>query len=122
MQYIYPNRYLVVIDGDVFVYKYEKYNFDKPFLSLRAKHVFIDISIVCEKRKFSGGEDKEVFDGNTLLLERQYKEYVFISGLEIFKFKTDDKILDYISLMCSNMCPYAIIIGKKIYIFQILSI
>ena len=37
MQHNYRNRYLVVIDGDVFVYKYEKYKFDPPFLSFQAK-------------------------------------------------------------------------------------
>ena len=32
-QYIYRSRFSVVIDRDVTVYKYEKYKFDKPFLS-----------------------------------------------------------------------------------------
>ena len=32
MQYNYRTRYLVVIDGDVYVYKYGKYKFDPPFL------------------------------------------------------------------------------------------
>ena len=36
----YQNRYLVVMDGDVFVFKYEKCNFDKPFLSFKPKHFF----------------------------------------------------------------------------------
>ena len=57
--------------------------------------------------------DSSSFDGNTLLLECGDIEYIFISELETFKFKTDDKIIDYISLMGNNMVPYAIIIGEK---------
>ena len=63
--------------------------------------------------EFSGAEDEEEFDGNTLLLECENNELVHISGLEIFKFQTDDKIIDYISLMGNNIVPYAIILGEK---------
>ena len=37
MQYNYRSRYLVVINGDVCVYKYEKGKFGQPFLSFRPK-------------------------------------------------------------------------------------
>ena len=57
-------------------------------------------------------EDKVEFGGNTLLLECKDNEYVYISALEILKFKTVDKILDYISPMGNNMIPYAIRIGE----------
>ena len=40
-------------------------------------------------KKFSEAKDKEEFDGIALLLECEDDEYV--SGLEIFKFKTGDK-------------------------------
>ena len=63
--------------------------------------------------QFSGANDSSSFDGNTLLLECEKNEYVYISGLEIFKFKTDDKIIDYISLMGNKMVPCAIITGEK---------
>ena len=46
-------------------------------------------------------------------LECWDNEYVYISGLEIFNFKTDDRIVDYISLMGNNMIPYAIILGEN---------
>ena len=62
--------------------------------------------------EFSGAVDKDGFDGNTLLLECEDKENVYNSGFEIGKFKVDDKIIDYISLMGSNMCPYAIMVGE----------
>ena len=45
--------------------------------------------------KFSGVADNgSEFDGNTLLIECENNEYVYISGLEITKFKTDDTIID----------------------------
>ena len=64
-------------------------------------------------REISGALDSSDFEGNTILLECENNEYVYISGLEIFKIKPDDKIIDYISLMSHNMVPYAILIGEK---------
>ena len=58
------------------------------------------------------------FDGNTLLVECENNEYVYISGLEITKFKIDDKIIDYISLMGNNMIPHAIVIGERYTYFS----
>ena len=49
---------------------------------------------ICEMTELSGANDNFDFDGNTLLLECEDNEYVYISGLEIFKFKTNDKIID----------------------------
>ena len=44
---------------------------------------------------FSGAMDKSNFNGNTILLEVEDKNtfIVYISGLEIFEFRIDDKIL-----------------------------
>ena len=53
--------------------------------------------------EFSGAENKEEVDGNTLLVHCESNEYVYISGFEFFKLQTDDKIIDYISLMGINM-------------------
>ena len=115
MKYNYRYRYLVVIiNNNVNVYKYEKYKFDPPFLSFKPKHILIGKSKVCEMKEFSGATANSAdFDGNTLLLQCVNNEYVYISGLENFKFKTDDKIIDYISLVGNNMIPYAIILGEK---------
>ena len=54
--------------------------------------------------EFSDAGEKIGFDGNTLLLDCQDNEYVCISGFEILKVKTNDKFIDYISLMVNNMC------------------
>ena len=62
----------------------------------------------------SGTVDKSSdFDGNTNLLQCENNENLYISGLEIFEVKTDDKIIDYISLMGYNIIPYAITFGKR---------
>ena len=64
--------------------------------------------------EFSGAADNSFdFDGKTLLLECENNHNVYNSGLEIFQLKTDDKIIDYISLMGTIMVPYAIILGEK---------
>ena len=41
MQFNYRNRYLVVIDGDVCVCKYEKCKFDQSFISFQPKHILL---------------------------------------------------------------------------------
>ena len=121
IQYIYWSKYLVVIDCDVYVYKYEKCNVDQPFLSFKSKRIFIGKSKVCPMTQFSGASDSSSFDGNTFLLECENNEYVYTSGLEIFKFKTDDKIMGYISLIGNNMIPYTFAVGEN-YIFLIISL
>ena len=98
---------------NVHVHKYEKSKFDQPFLSFKPKHLYIGKSKVCAMTEMFGAGDETDFDGNTLLLEFKDNEYVYISGIEILKFKTDDKTIDYISPMGNNMCPYAIMIGQK---------
>ena len=113
IQYNYQSKYLVIIDGDVYVYKYEKCKFDQPFLSFQPKHIFIGKSKICPMSEFSGANNSHGYDGNTLLLEFEDNEYVYISGLEIFKFKTDDKIIDYISLIGNNMIPYTFAVWEK---------
>ena len=76
MQYHYRSKYLVVIDGNVHVYKYEKCKFDHPFFSFKPKHIFIGKSKVCPMTQFSRANDSSGFDGNTLLLECEDNEYI----------------------------------------------
>ena len=114
LHYNYENKYLVVIIGTtVYVYKNKICEFDPPIFSFQAKNVSIGQSKVCPMTEFSGARDKNVFDGNTLLLELENNEHVYIFGLEITKFNTNDKIIDYISLMGDSMTPCAIMIGER---------
>ena len=62
--------------------------------------------------EFSGGLDNSSFDVNTILLECEDSKYIYTSRLEIFDFRSDDKILYYISLMGKNMTPYTFAVGK----------
>ena len=92
MQYNYRNKYLVVADSDVNVYKHDRCKFDKPFLSFQAKNIFIGKTKVCPMTELFEAEEKEEFDGNTLLLECENNEYVYISGLEILNSRLVIKI------------------------------
>ena len=115
MRYNFENKYLVVIvDSVVYVYKNKICKFDPPLFTFQAKNVLIGKSKVCLMTEYSGSaNNSSEFDENTLLEECENNEYVYISGLEITKFKIDDKIIDYISLMGKNMIPHAIMIGEK---------
>ena len=124
MQYNYRSRYLVVINENVYVpvYKNEKYKFDQPFLTFQAKIIFSGQSTICSVTEFSGALNNPNFDGNTFSLECEDSKYIYISGLEIFEFKTSDKIIDYISLMGNNFTPYdssGFRCGIEVHIFHI---
>ena len=80
----------------------------------QAKNVFIGESKICPVREISGiANISSDFNEKTLLLECEINEYVYISGLEITKFKNNDKVMDYISLMGNNLIPHASMIGEK---------
>ena len=114
MHYNYRENYLVVvIDSIVCVYKYKFCKLYSPLFSFRAKNIFISKSKICPMTEFSEARDKNEFDGNTFLLECEDNEYKYISGIEITKFNTNDKIIEYISLIGNSMCSYAIMIGER---------
>ena len=74
-------------------------------------------SHLCEMTKFSGARDKDVFDGNTTLLEMGEEKikhsYVYIGGDMVFSFLTSDRIYKYISNMGNNLTPCSIAIGLE---------
>ena len=115
MHYNYQDKYLVVIiDSIVYVYKNKICKFEPPLFIIQAKNIFIGESKICPMTEFSDTvNNSSESDGNTLLLECENNEYVYISGLEITKFKIDDKVIDYISLMGNNMIPHAIMVGER---------
>ena len=70
--------------------------------------------------EFSGAEDKEVFNGNTIIIkvseENSKHRYVYIGGDMVCSYLTNDKIYKYISNMGNSLTPYSIAIGwEKIY-------
>ena len=76
---------------------------------------FISKSQLCEMIEFSGAEDKEVHDGNTILIkvgvENIKLRYVNIGGDMVCFFLSNDRIYKYISNMGNNLTPYSIAIG-----------
>ena len=78
---------------------------------------FIGKSQLCNMTEFSGAEDKEVFNGNTILLEigkeNNKHRYVYIGGDRVCSFLTNDKIYKYLSNMGNNLTPYSIAIGYE---------
>ena len=83
-------------------------------------NAFFGKSQLCNMTEFSGAEDKEVLNGNTILLEiareNDKNKYVYIGGDKVCSFLTNDKIYKYISNMGNNLCPYSIAFGwENIY-------
>ena len=78
---------------------------------------FVGKSQLCDMTKFSGAEDKEVFDGNTILLkigeENNKLRYLYVGGDMVCSFLTNDRIYKYISNMGNNLTPYSIAIGRE---------
>ena len=81
--------------------------------------IFLGKSQVCNMTIFSGARDKEVFDGNTILLkiseENGKHKYVYIGGDMVCSFMSSDNIYEYISNMGNNLCPYSVGTGEENY-------
>ena len=75
---------------------------------------FLGKSQVCDMTEFSGARDKEVFDGNTNLLEKSEENnkhrYVYIGGEMICSFLINDEIFKYISNIWNNLTLYSVAI------------
>ena len=69
--------------------------------------------------EFSGAENKEVFEGNTIWLEigkeNNKHRYVYIGGVMVCSFLTCDRIYEYISNMGNNLSPYSFATGEENY-------
>ena len=107
--------------GWIRVQKLEDVSEDKNIIyEVNPMETFVGKSQLCNMTEFSGAEDKEVFDGNTVLLkigeENNKHRYVYIGGDRVCSFLTNDKIYKYISNMGNNLTLYSIAIGwENIY-------
>ena len=54
----------------------------------------------------------------TIWVGSEDNEYVFISGFEIMKFSTEDKLIGFISYTGDNLVPYIIGIGEGFTFFK----
>ena len=110
------------IENEMKFYKHDTYQFKEPFFSLKPSKIYLGKSRICAMTEMCEARDNHGFAGNTFLLddslETNNNEYIFISGFEIIIFTTEDKIMDFISNMGSNMIPYSMARGgKKTHIF-----
>ena len=116
--------YLVVKDEDkdtyfAKIYKHEMCKFRDPFLSYRPLPFFIGESRVCRTTEMPRAPDGPDFDGSTWLIISVCSEYVYIFAYEMVKFYSDDRILNFISLMGNNMIQTTIAVGQKYtYVFS----
>ena len=108
-------------NGHVKVQKFEDISKDKNSIyEVNPIETFIGKSQVCNMTRFSGARYKEVFNGNTILLEvgkeNNKHKYVYIGGNMVCSFLTADAIYKYISNMGNSLTPYSIAIGwENIY-------
>ena len=103
-------------NGKIRVQKTKNVSKDKIIIyEVNPMETFIGKSQLCNMTEFSGAEDKEVFNGNTILLEvgkeNNKNRYVYIGGDQVCNFLTNDQIYKYISNMGNNLVPYSIAIG-----------
>ena len=107
--------------GWVEIQKLEDVSNDKNFIyEVIPMETFISKSQLCNMTEFSGAKGKEVFDGNTIFFEigteNNKHMYVYIGGVMVCSFLTNDRIYKYISNMGNNLTPYSIAIGwENIY-------
>ena len=104
--------------GWIEVQKFEDVSNDKIIIyKVNPMETFLGKSQLCDMTEFSGSEDKEVFDGNTILLkiseENNKHRYVFIGGDMVCSFLTNGRIYKYISNMANNLSPYSIATGEN---------
>ena len=61
----------------------------------------------------SVGRGDNRYDENTLLLNVTNSEYDYFSVYEIMKFNTEDRNIDFLSVIDNNTLPYAIAVEGK---------
>ena len=79
--------------------------------------IFLGKSQVCDMTMMSGAFDKEIYDGNTILLKISEKNdrirYVHIRGDMVCSFLRNDDKYKYISIMGNILTTYSIAIGEE---------
>ena len=107
--------------GWIRVQRLEDISEDKNIIyEVNPMETFIGRSQLCNMTKLSGSEDKELFNGNTILLrigiENNKHKYIYIGGDQVCSFLTNDRIYKFISNMGNNLTPYSIALGwENIY-------
>ena len=105
-------------NGWIKVHKIRDVGDDKNIIyEVNPMQIFIGKSQLCNMKEFSGAKDREVTDGNTILLEigkeNNKHKYIYIGGDQVCSFLTNDRIYEYISNMGNNWTPYSVAIGRE---------
>ena len=111
-------RYGVTFQNNGYV-KLQKFedisNNENTIYSAKPMRIFLGKSQLCDMTEFSGARDKEVFDGNTIMLkvneENGKHKYVYNGGDMVCSFLTSDKIYEYVSNMGKNLTSYSVATG-----------
>ena len=108
----------LLIKGWVRVQKLKDVSEDENIIyKVNPMGTFLGKSQLCEMTKFPGARDKEVFDGNTILLqigeENNKHRYVYFGGDMVCSFPTSDRLYKYISNMGNNLTPCSIAVGLE---------
>jgi hypothetical protein len=117
--YYRPFRvYIDELNDEVSVYKRDRddfstdlKNYTKLIRTFKPNKIFIGESPLNSMTEYSGGHGP-AFDGNSILLKIDDKEYVFI-GHQIFSFKTKNEIVSFVSPVGNNDVPYPYAIDDK---------
>ena len=91
-------------NGYVKKQKFEDISGDKKIIyKVNPMETLVSKSQLCDMTEFLGAEDKEVFDGNTILLkigeENNKQRYVYIGGDMVCSSLNNDRFYKYISNM-----------------------
>jgi hypothetical protein len=88
------------------IYK-QKTNKFKFFKSIYYENIFIGKS-----------SNKKIYDGNTILIEKSPKKFVFIGDI-MYNFTIKDDVVKYYSPVENNQVPYPILLGSKNIYFML---
>lgn len=103
---------VIIVRDEVNIYKKKSEDEDgyedKVFKTYKPKKIFIGKSPKNKK-----------FDGNSILIQLTKNSYTYI-GSEIYSFKTDSEIIDYISPVGNNDVPYPYCIDSNGYHYLML--
>jgi hypothetical protein len=124
--YIHNNGgrpYKVEIDKtNVKIYKRQINNEEdyenKEYKTYKPEKIFIGKSPKNKMTTYSGGHGKK-FDGNSILLQLTKYSYTYI-GSEIYTFRTDSEIIDYVSPIGNSDVPYPYAIDSNGYYYLML--
>ena len=105
-------------NGSIRVQRYQDISDDENKLfCIKPSEIFLGRSKICDITIMSGASDKSMFDGSTILPkisgENDKHRYIYIGGVMICSFLTNDIFYRHISNLGNNLTPYSIAVGHE---------